>query len=153
MLALKMVKVIEKHSEELAQGLLDKLQSSRYCSDMRKVPAEELRRRSYEIYRNLGDWLVNKTEYDIEATFVEIARRRAAQGVALSHLLWALLITKEHLWEFMQSERLADQVLELFGELELLWRVDHFFDRALHCSARAYEEHAARPVSALAAAS
>jgi hypothetical protein len=152
MLALKMVKVIEKHSDELAEGLLCRLQGSRNCSDMRKVPPDELRRRSYEIYRNLGDWLLNKTENDIDIVFTELARRRASQGVALSHLLWALLITKEHLWEFMQSERLADQVLELFGELELLWRVDHFFDRALHSSAKAYEEHALRPVSALAAA-
>jgi hypothetical protein len=152
MLALRMVRLIETHSDELAQGLLDKLQSSRLCIDMRKVPAEELRRRSYEIYRNLGDWLVNKADRDIEDTFGEIAKRRAAQGVALSQLLWALLITKEHLWEFLQGERLADQVLELFGELELLWRVDHFFDRAVHASARAYEEHAVHPLS-LAAAS
>ena len=152
MLALRMVRLIETHSDELAQGLLAKLQSSRFCSDMRKVPAEELRKRNYEIYRNLGDWLLSKTDSDIDTTFAEVARRRAAQGVALSHLLWALLITKEHLWEFMQGERLADQVLELFGELELLWRVDHFFDRALHCSARAYEEHSSRPLT-LAAAS
>jgi hypothetical protein len=146
-----MVRLIETHSDELALGLLDKLQSSRLCADLRQVPAEELRKRTYEIYRNLGDWLLNKADSDIEESFAAIAQRRAAQGVALSQLLWALLITKEHLWEFMQGERLADQVLELFGELELLWRVDHFFDRAVHASARAYEEAASHPRSLAAA--
>jgi hypothetical protein len=145
MIALRFVRLIETHAEEIAQGLLHKVLTSSYMSDMRKVPAAELQRRTHEIYRNLGDWLLHRTDQDIECTYTALARQRASQNVALSHFLAALLTTKEHLWEFLQSERLADQALDLFGELELLRQIDHFFDRALLYAARGYESEPLRP--------
>ena len=140
MLALRLVKLIEKHSDELARGLLHKVRSSSRASDLLKVPAEELEQRTYEIYRNLSDWLLSKTEKEIEVTYTHVAKRRASQGVALSHLLWGLVLTKEQLWEFVQGEHVADEVLDLFGELELFRGIGQFFDRATHYSVRAYEE-------------
>jgi hypothetical protein len=148
MIALRMVKLIETHSDELARGLMHKLNRSRRTSDLQRVPAYELHRRTYEIYSDLSNWLMNKTEGEIERTYTELARRRASQGVPFSTVFWAIISTKEHLWEFMQSERLADQVLDLFGELELVRMIDQFFDRALYYAARGYEQQQVRRVAA-----
>lgn len=139
MIAPKLVRLIQAHSEELAQGLLFKLQNSPASCDYRRVPPHELKQRVYEIYRNLEDWLLTKTKEDIEHRYTEIGARRAAQGVPLSQLIWAILAVKEHLWEFLNREARTDRAVELFQELELVQMVDQFFDRAVHHAAIGYE--------------
>ena len=139
MIAQRMVGLIETHSEQLAQGLIEKLLNSEKMSDMRKVPLPELQQRVYEIYHNLNDWLETKTEADIERWFTAVGARRASQGVSLSHLVCALLAVKEHLWEFLAREAMLDRPLELYQEMELLRLVDQFFDRAVYYAARGHE--------------
>jgi hypothetical protein len=140
MMAIRLVRLIETHADRLAHGLQHKFLHSRYSADLKKVPAEELKDRSYEIYRNLSDWLTAKSEAEIEHRYIALGARRAAQGVALSHLVWALTATKEHLWEFLESEGLAEKPVELFGELELLHQIEKFFDRALYYATIGYEK-------------
>ena len=91
MLAARLVNLIEAHSQQLSVGLLKKLLVSERTADLRRVPEGELVERTYEIYRNLSDWLLNKTESDIERRYTEIGARRAQQGVAFSHFLWAIV--------------------------------------------------------------
>jgi hypothetical protein len=55
MLALKLVRLIEEHSEELAMGLTDKLRQSQRTRDFRKVSSEGLCLAAAEIYHNLKD--------------------------------------------------------------------------------------------------
>ena len=62
MLAYRLVRLIETHSDALASGLQRKVEESEFTRDFRNVPAEELRQRVYEIYRHLGEWLLGKTE-------------------------------------------------------------------------------------------
>ena len=139
MLAARLVNLIEAHSQPLSEGLLKKLLTSERTADLRKVPEKELEERTYEIYRNLSDWLLNKTEADIERRYTEIGQRRAQQGVAFSHFLWAIVATKAHLHEFLRREGLVDKPVELIGELELLQALDQFFDRALYYASVGYE--------------
>ena len=139
MIAQRMVGLVETHSEQLVRGLIEKLLNSEKMSDMRKVPLPELQQRVYEIYHNLNDWLETKTEGDIERWFTAVGARRASQGVALSHLVCALLAVKEHLWDFLSQEAMLDRPLELYQEMELLRLVDQFFDRAVYYAARGHE--------------
>jgi len=44
MIALALVHVIERHSDELAAELIAKVETSSRTTDLRKVPVEELRR-------------------------------------------------------------------------------------------------------------
>jgi hypothetical protein len=107
MVALKLVRLIEKHSEELAQGLTEQIRTSERMCDFRKVPPAELELAAVEVYRNLGEWLLQKTEDDIESRFGAIATRRAAEGVGLHQFVWALIISRDHLWRFLQREAFA----------------------------------------------
>jgi hypothetical protein len=150
MIALRLVHLVEAHSDELAQGLIEKFEKSSRTSDMKKVPPAELRNRVYELLHQLGEWLLTKTEMDVERRYLDIGGRRAAQGVALSDYCWAIVLTKEHVWEFLQQQAFMMNPVELYGEMELLRLLDQFFDRALCYATEGYEryrlEHVAIPM-------
>jgi hypothetical protein len=139
MLTYRFVRLIEDRSEVLASGLLHKVQRSERTAAYSNVPPEELRQRVYEIYRHLGEWLLDKSEADIERRYREIGSRRAQQGVPLSQLIWAIIVTKDNLWEFILDEAYPDRPVEIFGQQELLQLLDQFFDRAIHAAAVGYE--------------
>jgi len=141
MIALRLVRLIESHSDELTSELLVKLQTYPRTRDLRKVPVEELRHRLQEILQHLGDWLLTKTGSDIEHHYVQIGERRAGQGVALSDFCWGIILTKEHIWEFLQRQGFLRGPVEIYGELELLRLLDQFFDRALCFASEGYEQH------------
>ena len=73
MLAMRLVRLIEAHSGELCRDLTEQIAKSEQTSDFRRIPAEELRLAAHEVYRNLGEWLLQKTDNDIEARFRAVA--------------------------------------------------------------------------------
>jgi hypothetical protein len=139
MLAYRLVRLIETHSDALVTGLLKRVQTSEFTRDYRNVPADDLKRAVYEIYRHLGDWLMGKSEFDIELRYREIGARRAEQGVPLSQLVWVIVLTKENLWSYLKSEAGIERPTEVFGELEMLQLLDQFFDRAILYASIGYE--------------
>ncbi len=139
MFAPRLVNLIETHSEKLAESLVHKFETSEKLGDYRKVPPPEMRQRAYDVYHNLSDWLLTKTEEEIEKRYMEVGARRAAQGVSMSSVIFALSLTKEHLWDYVRREALVDRHVELCQELELLQLVEQFFDRAIYYTARGYE--------------
>ena len=141
MIALRLVRLIESQSDQLAESLLHKLERSSRAADLRKVPAAEVRERTYEVYRNLSDWILTKTEEDIERVYKPLGRRRAEQGVSLSALCWAIMMIEENLWEFLEMEGMREKPLELLGSLELLRLLDQFFDQAVYYATLGYESY------------
>ena len=141
MIALCLVRLIETHSGELTTGLLSKFRTSSHTADLDRVPPDELRQRAGEILFNLSDWLLNQTEADVEQRYREIGARRAAQGVALPDLCWSMVMTKEHLWGFLQSRGLLNNVVDIYGQLELLQLLDQFFDRAVCFASEGYAQY------------
>jgi hypothetical protein len=136
---MRLIKLIENHIDELSHELSEKVWNSPQCSDLHKVPATELEARTREIYRNLTDWLLDKTEAEVEQRYTSLGEARAKQGVAYSHFVWAITATKEHMRAFVQRQGLSDSATELHGELELLHLLDQFFDLALYHAAVGYE--------------
>ena len=139
MIALRLVRLIETHSEQLAESLVNKLDRSSRTSDLKKVPAQEIRERAREVYRHLSDWILTKTEADIERFYTPLGYRRAAQGVSLSALYWALMMTEENLWDFLELEGMREKPLEILGGFELLRLLDQFFHQAVYFSTLGYE--------------
>ncbi len=141
MVGLRLVRLIEGHSNELATELIRKMRSSSRTRGMRKVPSEELQERANEILHHLSEWLLTKSEADIKERYLRIGERRAAQGVPLSDYCWALVLTKRHVWNFLQRQGFLRGPVELYGEIELLQLLDHFFDSALGYAANGYEQY------------
>jgi len=140
MLAYRLVRLIETHSDALASGLLRKVQDSDRTRNYTNVPSAELEHRVREIYQHLGEWLLEKEDVDIERHYREIGARRYHQHVPLIEVIWSIAMTKENLWEFLTWESIHDRPVELFGELEVLQLLGRFFDRAIYYTAVGYDE-------------
>jgi len=151
MLAYRLLRLVETHSDALAAGLLEKAKTSPLLPDYNNVPPEDLRQQVREIYRHLAEWL-SKSELDIEKRYLEVGAKRAQQGVPLSQLIWAIILTKNNLWDFLKKEAVLDRPAEISGELEVEQLLDQFFDRAVYYAAVGFERSSvaapARKVSA-----
>ena len=140
MLATRLVRLIESHSEELSRELLRIFRTSSKCAGLMRVSDEELQSRSQEIFTNLEDYLLEKSEVEFSRRYTELGQRRHQQKVPFSDLVWALQASKEHLHSFVQREGFADTVMELHAKLEMLWRLDRFFDQAVYWASVGYEQ-------------
>jgi hypothetical protein len=144
MFALRLVRLVEEHADQLAESLLKKLKDSEACNDLLTlVPDNELRHRAYEIYKNVSEWLLSKTESEVEERYLGLGARRAKQEVPFSQMLYALQAVKENLWDFLRQEDFMESQ-ELLGEMELLDALEHFFDRVSYFAAVGYEGAIAR---------
>jgi hypothetical protein len=65
--------------------------------------------------------------------------RLARQEVAAAEACRIVVITKQHLWRFLQEQVLPNPI-ELYGEMELLWVLSQFFDRVPCCIVEGYEQ-------------
>lgn len=139
MFSLRLVRLIEDHAEQLSEGLLKRLKESEACNDLLAlVPAAEVKNRTYEIYRNVTEWILTKTEAEVEERYIGLGARRAHQEVPFSQMLYALQTVKEYLWEFLRQEGLLEPQ-ELISEMELLYSMERFFDRISYFAAVGYE--------------
>jgi hypothetical protein len=84
--------------------------------------------------------LLGKKDIDIERRYRAIGARRFQEDVPLNEVVWAIVLTRENLWEFLTWESGLDRPVEVFAELELLHLVGQFFDRAVFYAAAGYEE-------------
>jgi hypothetical protein len=139
MLATRLVRIIEAHSDVLATSLTEKIRTSQRTLDYLKISPEELKQQCYEIYSHLGEWLLSKTETEIEHHYISIGQHRSEQGVRISDFIWAIVITKENLVHYLQGQGVADAAFELLGELELVQLIEQFFDRAMYYGTVGYE--------------
>ena len=144
MLNLHFARLIENHSAELADGLARRLHSSERTTAYRNIPTETLKQQLQDLYENLSEWLMTKTDSEIQARFGEAGRRRASQGVPVGQFSWAVIMSKEYLWQFLLREVMADQAIQLLSELDFLLLLEQFFDRALYYGVSAYEVQAKR---------
>jgi len=141
-LSARLVKVIEEHAEQLTRDVLKDLASNPRTPAYHRIPPEELHRRAYDVYHNLGRWLGDNTEDHVEATYGGLGRARCAEGVPLSEVVYALVLIKDHLRQYIRAVGLVDSAVELYLEEELHLSIGSFFDRALYHTVKGYEAEA-----------
>jgi hypothetical protein len=139
MLTVRLVQMIEDHAEELTQELIKDLRSNSRTPHYHHLTAEELHSRSYAIYRNLGDWVTQKGEDKVAKNYTDMAIRLYSEGVPLEEIVFALISTKNHLYQYVRMTGLMDSAMELHQERELRRLVGYFFDKAIYFTVRAYE--------------
>jgi hypothetical protein len=138
----RLIKTIEANAEELAQGTVKKLQTSSRTESYHNLAHRDLYNRSYEIYHNLGLWLWEKSDHAIQAQYNELGQRRFEEGIPLTQVLWAVVLTKEHLLEYLAGCGLVDSAMDLYQQQEFVRLIAHFYDRALCYTAQGYERRA-----------
>lgn len=138
MVTRKLVGLIENHGDDLAKVLAQRLHRSSRTAGFLLIPREELEHSTRDLYRNLGDWLLSKTEDEVESRFTDVGKRRYAQKVPLDDVVWGIILSKETLWGYLRHESLADHAMDLFNELEFMQLLDGFFDRAVYYAVKGY---------------
>jgi hypothetical protein len=139
MLTYRLVRLIEYHSEELTAGLLHKVSQSERTRSYANAPMDDLKTQVSDIYHHLGTWLLDKSSADVEQRYTAVGARRAQQNIALSDLVWAIVLTKHNLWEFIDEAAFPGRTVGLADKQELLQLMDEFFDTAIHAAVVGYE--------------
>ena len=139
MLSDSLVQMIEDHAEKLTHSLVNDLKSNKRTTHYHHLTGDELHRRTYDVYRHLGHWIASKTEEAIESSYTELAKTRYAEGIPLSEVVYALILAKYHLREYIRFSGLSDSAMELHRELELQQLIGQFFDKAIYYTVRGFE--------------
>jgi len=148
--------MIEAHADEIARGLVEELQRDLRTKAYLSFPLSELQARAANVYRNLGRWLTVESESELEAMYTELGRQRFHEDIPASQVVYALTRTKNHLLAYVKNVALSDSALELYGELDLVYGVTRFYDKAIyyavlgHDNARALGERGTPRESATA---
>src|SRR5215813_5528615 len=80
----RLMQQIEMHAEKLTERVIDAVRTSPRTKFLRDLSEEELRRRFFDLFRNLGRWLSEKSEGEIETIYGDVGRRRCREAVPLS---------------------------------------------------------------------
>jgi hypothetical protein len=139
LLAYRLVKLIEIHSDGLARSLHKRYLADPRCSAYANVAEGELTQRVYEVYRHLGEWLMANTEAEVEQRYLEIGAKRAEQGVPASQVIWMIWLMRENLWDYLQNHAELERPAEIFAEVELQEMLDQFFGHATYYAALGHE--------------
>jgi hypothetical protein len=142
MLSARLVQIIEDHAEQLTRGLIDDLLSNNRTPHYHHLTREELHYRTYDVYRNLGRWLGNETESAIESTYTHLGKKRFAEGIPLSEIVYSLAVVKQHLLEYIHFSGMIDSAVDLHGDRELQSLVGRFFDKAVYYIVNGFEHEA-----------
>lgn len=145
MLSDRLIKIIESHADELTRGAVETLQSSPHTRSYHGLSPEKLYHLLFEVHHDLGRWLWRNTDHEIRTRYSELGARRFHEGIPLAEVLWALVLTKDHLREHIGKSMSADSALELHREQEIYRLIGRFFDRAACYAAEAYEREASLP--------
>ena len=159
MLGSRLLLLIQAHAGPLTRDVLTDLRTNERTSTFHRLDPANLETRISALFYNLGKWIGDPDEKAVRAEYEEMGRDRFREGVHISELIYALLLSKQHLRRYIREYGLVDFAgdriaseellpLELHSIQELNYSVGEFFDRALYHLARGYEAEAASSVTA-----
>src|SRR5262249_15315238 len=87
MLSQRLVSLIEAHADEMARQVVSEALTNPRTPHGRRFPPEEMQRRAYDVYHNLGRWLGQQAETAIDETYSRLGRLRANEGIPLEEVV------------------------------------------------------------------
>ena len=141
-LSSQLINIVECHADKLTRDTVQNLQTNPRTPSYNELPCIELTYRVNEIYQNLSRWLWDKTDPVIRSWYNELGEKRFKEGIPIQELLWALVLTKYQLIDYLDACSLADSAMELYRQQELDRLIGRFFDRAACYAAEGYEREA-----------
>ena len=160
MLGPHLLLLIQAHAPVLTRDVVKDLRTNERTSTFRRLDPADVETRVSALFYNLAQWIGNADEDTVRSEYEEMGRVRFREGVRVSELVYALVITKHHLRRYIREhgsvdfpgDRIAAQELlplALHSVQELNYQVGEFFDRALYHLARGYESEAAVGLAAV----
>ena len=137
----KFIRLVEDHAEELTKEWIKEIKSNPSTVGYRNVEDAILGARIFDVYRRLGEWVINADPNDPKTAehFIKLGRERAIEKLKVSEVIYALILARVVLWRYIVEHEVIASSIELHQSLEFYQKVNNFFDKAAYFVAVGFE--------------
>ena len=137
----KFIRLVEDHAEELTKEWIKEIKSNPSTAGYRNVEDAILGARIFDVYRRLGEWVINADPNDPKTAehFIKLGRERAIEKLKNSEVIYALILARVVLWRYIVEHEVITSSIELHQSLEFYQKVNNFFDKAAYFVAVGFE--------------
>lgn len=141
MLFEKFIRLVEDHAEELTKEWIKEIKSNPSTIGYRKVDEAILGIRVFDVYRRLGEWIMNAEPNDPKTAehFIKLGRERSGEHLKNSEVIYALILARVVLWRYIVDQGVINSSIDLHQSLQFYQHVNNFFDKAAYFVAVGYE--------------
>jgi hypothetical protein len=137
----QLLEFLARSTPAMAETWAKEIVSSGYAATYSRLSGSDRIRRSREVYENLLRWLErDSSQQEIGRNFAMVGKERYREEMPLCEVQFALYLTKKILWNHILSEGLLTSSLEIYQVMDLILRVQNFFDLAAFYIIRGYME-------------
>jgi len=137
----KFIRLVEDHAEELTKEWIKEIKSNPSTTGYKKVDDAILGDRVFDVYKRLGDWIMNAEPNDPKTAehFIKLGRDRANEDLKNSEVIYALILSRVVLWRYIVNHEIITSSIELHQSLEFYQKINNFFDKAAYFVAVGFE--------------
>jgi hypothetical protein len=140
-----LMEMIEKNSGRLAAGIMKSIKRNGEAGHGGADGAGEDAPRESAIYEDLLKWLFdNLREGNLVAYYSSLGERTHLRGASLEEIVKAILVVQKEIMAIVIDEIGGQGVLPLNEMLDLVFRVNLFFDLVMHSVVSGYHREPAQ---------
>jgi hypothetical protein len=144
MFARKLIQHFQNDVDLLSSEFMQKIKRSDNCGELLlRVPIDDQRESTREIYRHLMDWLQGE-QVKNEEYYIALGRRRAQQGIPWHELFAVICAAREYFWDYVERETLLDVPADFWGGVKLLRSLNACFDNVVYFVSIGYHKAGAQ---------
>lgn len=129
---IKLIQLIESHWDPLTDRIIKKIRLDPRLQHIGSLPESDLRDKSRDIVKHLGEWLSSPDDGRVAERFERIGAHRFAERVPLAEVVLSYIIVKDSVLEYVRSQCLDVNAMEIWAEEELQHDVGRFFDSVIY---------------------
>src|SRR5262245_42430536 len=108
MLGARLLLLIQAHAGPLTHDVVQDLMTNARTPTFRRLSTVDVEKRVSAFFFNLAQWIGDADENPVKTEYEAIGRSRFREGVPVSELVYALLITKRRLRHYIRDHALVD---------------------------------------------
>ncbi len=140
LLSNKLIKVIEKNSESIADLWVQDVTTNKSTLSYHQFDKQSLFERFQTVISQYSKWLGGDYDkYDVRNFYTKLGEKRRMEGFAVSEVISSLSLVKKHVWEFALSRGMWYKPIDIYKALELERRMMLFFDKGTYWISKGYE--------------
>ena len=140
MLSHKLIESVERHCDQILDGLIAQIRRDPELPHLRKLPESELRESGRLVLRYLDRWLPEGRDTAVVLQYENLGRIRHEEGIPLHEVVRGVQLLKERTVGFVRDWGFGQPAAEVQAEEEAEYLVDRFFDRLLYHLVKGYEQ-------------
>lgn len=133
MLSDKLIWLVEREADRLEKRWAEMLRDHPATTSYHTLDDADLERSIREVYRRLGHYIEsNSNVQELADLFMNIGIQRRKQGIPLHELVFAIILARRNIWNFIMEEETALSTLQYHRINEFWQRITNFFDKNIY---------------------